>query len=72
LNSYFNLENYNEFRRTGYPVLPQNPASQDPAAVSQTLPLRIPYPLSELNTNPANLALQGNIDIFTSKIFWAQ
>ena len=72
LNSYFNLEAYNEFRRTGYPVLPQNPASQDPAAVSQTLPLRIPYPLSELNTNPANLALQGNIDIFTSKIFWAK
>jgi hypothetical protein len=72
LNSLFNLEAYNEFRRTGYPVLPQNPASQDPAAVSQTLPTRIPYPLSELNTNPTNLALQGNINVFTSKIFWAK
>jgi hypothetical protein len=72
LNSLFNIEAYNEFRRTGYPVLPQNPASQDPAAVSQTLPTRYPYPLSELNTNPANLAKQGNISPFTSKIFWAK
>ncbi|HZY40139.1 MAG TPA: SusD/RagB family nutrient-binding outer membrane lipoprotein [Mucilaginibacter sp.] len=72
LNSLFNLEAYNEFRRTGYPVLPQNPASQDPAAVSQTLPLRIPYPLSELNTNTVNLNAQGNINIFTDKIFWAK
>jgi hypothetical protein len=72
LNGYFCFEAYNEFRRTGYPVLPQNPASQDPAAVSQTLPTRIPYPLTELNTNPTNLALQGTINIFTSKIFWAK
>jgi len=72
LNSLFNLEGYNEFRRTGYPVLPQNPASQDPAAVSQTLPTRIPYPLSELNTNSTNLTSQGNINVFTSKIFWAK
>jgi Starch-binding associating with outer membrane len=72
LNGYFCFEGYNEFRRTGYPVLPQNPASQDPAAVSQTLPTRIPYPLSELNTNQPNLALQGTINIFTSKIFWAK
>ncbi len=72
LNGYFCFEGYNEFRRTGYPVLPQNPASQDPAAVSQTLPTRIPYPLTELNTNPTNLALQGTINIFTSKIFWAK
>ncbi len=72
LNGLFNFEGYNEFRRTGYPVLPQNPASQDPAAVSQTLPARIPYPLSELNTNQPNLALQGDINVFTSKIFWAK
>ena len=72
LNSLFNLEAYNEFRRTGFPVLPQNPASQDPAAVSQTLPTRIPYPLSELNTNTNNLNAQGTINIFTDKIFWAK
>jgi hypothetical protein len=72
LDGYFNLEAYNEFRRTGYPVLPQNPASQDPGALSPTLPTRIPYPLTELNTNPANLAREGSINIFTSKIFWAQ
>jgi Starch-binding associating with outer membrane len=72
LNSLFNLEAYNEFRRTGYPVLPQNPASQDPAAVSPTLPTRIPYPISELNTNEPNLDAQGDINPFTSKIFWAK
>jgi hypothetical protein len=72
LNSFFNLEAYSEFRRTGYPILPQNPASQDPAAVSQTLPVRIPYPQSELNTNTVNLSAQGNINIFTDKIFWAK
>jgi hypothetical protein len=72
LNSLFNLEAYNEFRRTGYPALPQNPASQDPAAVSQTLPTRIPYPYSELQTNDNNLLLQGTINVFTTKIFWAK
>ena len=72
LNGFFNLEGYNEWRRTGYPALPQNPASADPAAVSKTLPVRIPYPLSELNTNQPSLNAQGTINIFTSKIFWAK
>lgn len=70
LNGYFNFEAYCEFLRTGYPALPQNPASADPAAISQTLPVRLPYPQEELNTNPNNFAKQGNINVFTSKIFW--
>jgi len=71
LNGYFNLQAYNDYRRTGYPVLP-NPASADPGALSTTIPTRIPYPYSEVTTNNVVLAKQGNIDIFTSKIFWAQ
>lgn len=70
LNGFFNNEAYAEFRRTGYPVLPENPASADGAAASQTLPVRLPYPASELTNNGVNLAAEGNIDPFTSKIFW--
>jgi hypothetical protein len=71
LNGYFNLEAYNEWRRTGYPTLPQNPASADVGALSPTLPTRIPYPYSEFSTNATNLAKQGTISPFTSLIFWA-
>ncbi|HTD40911.1 MAG TPA: SusD/RagB family nutrient-binding outer membrane lipoprotein [Mucilaginibacter sp.] len=69
LNSYFNFEAWNEYRRTGFPALP---SSIDPSAISTTLPTRIFYPLSELNTNPTNLAKEGTIDKFNSKIFWAK
>ncbi|MBS1524138.1 MAG: SusD/RagB family nutrient-binding outer membrane lipoprotein, partial [Bacteroidetes bacterium] len=69
LNGYFNFEGYNEYRRTGYPNLP---SSIDPAAISPTLPTRLPYPLEELTTNQANLAKEGTINVFTSKIFWAK
>ncbi len=65
----FNLEAYNEYRRTGIPALP---SSVDPAAISSTLPTRILYPTSELSTNSANLGAEGTISQFTSKIFWAQ
>jgi hypothetical protein len=69
LNGYFNFEGYNEYRRTGFPDLP---SSLDPAAISQTLPTRIPYPQTELSTNQVNLAKEGTINYFTSKIFWAK
>jgi hypothetical protein len=69
LNGYFNLEAYNEYRRTGYPV---HPSSIDPAAISPTFPTRIYYPISELTNNTANLAKEGTINAFTSKIFFAK
>lgn len=69
LNGNFNEEAYSEYRRTGYPVLK---SSIDPAAISPTLPTRIPYPETELTTNAGNLAKEGAINYFTSKIFWAQ
>ncbi|MGZ3833629.1 MAG: SusD/RagB family nutrient-binding outer membrane lipoprotein, partial [Mucilaginibacter sp.] len=68
LYGYGDLEAYNEYRRTAFPVLP---SSIDPAAISATLPSRVFYPLSELTTNSANLAKEGTINPFTSKIFWA-
>jgi len=69
LNGLFNLEAYNEYRRTGYPALPE---SIDPSAISATLPTRIFYPLSELASNSTQLAKVGTINPFTSKIFWAK
>jgi hypothetical protein len=71
LNGYFNNEAWNEYRRTGFPV---HPSTIDPASVSTTgtYPTRVLYPLSELNTNATNLAKEGTIDPFTSKIFWAK
>jgi hypothetical protein len=69
LNSYFNFEAWNEYRRTGIPALP---SSIDPAAISPTLPTRLPYPLTELETNPGNLAKEGTINPFKDKIFWAK
>jgi hypothetical protein len=70
LNGLFNNEAYTEFKRTGYPALPQNPASADPNALSGTLPTRLPYPSSELTNNGAVLAKQGTINPLTDKVFW--
>jgi hypothetical protein len=67
LTANFAFEGWNEFRRTGYPAVP---ASIDPAKVNPTTPYRVLYPLSELTTNQANLAKEGTIDPFNSKIFW--
>lgn len=69
LNGLFNLEAYNDYRRTGIPALP---SSIDPSAIATTLPKRVLYPTSELSTNTANLAKQGTINPITSKIFWAK
>lgn len=69
LNGYNNLEAYNEYRRTGFPILP---SSIDPTAINPTLPTRILYPITELTSNAANLAKEGTINPFTSKIFWAK
>ena len=69
LNGFFDFEGYNEYRRTGFPLLP---SSIDAAAISPTLPTRIPYPQSELSTNAGNLSKEGTLNYFSSKIFWAK
>ena len=70
LNGYGNFEAYNEYRRTGYPI--DVPRSVAPGASGTTLPSRIFYPSSEYEQNGANVAKEGTIDRFTSKIFWAK
>lgn len=60
------LEAWNEYRRTGYPVIPASKESIKPGQ----LPSRLFYPQTEESYNAANLGKQGKIDQFTSKIFW--
>ncbi len=44
--------------------------SANPSRISNTLPVRLLYPQTEYTTNPENVQAEGNIDQFTSKIFW--
>ena len=69
LTGHASLEAYMEYQRTKFPVLP-DPISIDPGAVSTFPPIRQYYPLSELTSNGPNLAKEGTINIFTTKIFW--
>jgi hypothetical protein len=70
LNGYANLEAFNEYRRTGFPV--GVPRSIDSKAAGTVIPTRIFYPTSEYQQNADNVGKEGTIDIFTSKIFWAK
>lgn len=64
LTNFSGLEAWTEFRRTNLPVTPQA------ATVTNTnRPLRLFYPASESGSN-ANVAAQGTIDVFTTKLFW--
>jgi hypothetical protein len=69
LNPFGALEAFNEYRRTGYPAVP---VSIYPGVTQTTQPTRIYYPFIEYATNAANVAAQGTINPFTSKIFWAK
>lgn len=70
LTGYNSLEAYNEQRRTGFPS--DLPLSKAAGVLGSTLPSRIFYPSSEYQQNAANVAKEGTIDRFTSKIFWAK
>ena len=70
LNLYGAAEAFHEYQRTGYPdniALSIYPAANAPNQVR-----RILYPTVEYSTNASNVAAQGTIDIFNSKIFWAK
>jgi hypothetical protein len=76
LNFVHSHEGWNEYRRTGYPVVSGTGATSTFAStVSQStradrLPSRILYPATEIAYNGANVP-QG-INTFTSLIFWAK
>lgn len=58
---FLTMEPYNDFRRTGYPVLIANQNSQ-----SKTIPVRLPTPSDERQYNP-NATVVSNL---TSNIWW--
>lgn len=76
LNSIANDENYNEFRRTGYPAIVNGSldplltfaSRQSVSTHPDKLPTRVLYPQEEYNLNPANAP--GGINKFSSLIFW--
>ena len=57
-----------DYRRTGFPDFLHFTA--DPARLSDTPPVRLLYPQSEISTNNDNVLANGDISLFTSKIFW--
>ncbi|HEY9044564.1 MAG TPA: SusD/RagB family nutrient-binding outer membrane lipoprotein [Ohtaekwangia sp.] len=64
------LEAWSDLRRLGFDIIPEGYITVNPSTVSQTIPIRLLYPQNEYTTNAANANAQGDINQFTSKIFW--
>ena len=62
------LESWADQRRLYF--LPPGFISNDDNRVSNTLPVRLPYPQSEYTTNSENVLKEGSINPLTSKLFW--
>ncbi len=69
LNGISNVESWNDWRRTGFPVIKK---SLSPTSTESHPPYRYYYPLEEPNNNSVAWKNAGGdtIDPFTSKIFW--
>ena len=62
------FEAWSDYRRLGLPAT--IPISVDPSTTVKQIPNRLLYPTSEYSTNASNVAAQGTVSQFTSKIFW--
>lgn len=67
LNSISSLEAWSDYRRLGFPAIP-NSLQARPAATSR--PLRLMYPESEIQTNNAEVTRQGDDAVTTGFIWW--
>ncbi|MFT3705211.1 MAG: SusD/RagB family nutrient-binding outer membrane lipoprotein [Agriterribacter sp.] len=68
LNGIDAKEVWTDYRRNGaYPAIP---LSAHPDRTATVLPIRLPYPENEYKVNSTNVNAQGEINIFTSKIWW--
>lgn len=67
------MESYFDYRRTGYPGLPINPATNQ-NEIADKMPVRYMYPLKELNFNKENceaaIARQFGGDDDVNKLMW--
>lgn len=65
----YGIDVYTDYRRTGYPAVPFADTDNDPQTVQTgAFPVRLPYRLNDLLTNPN--APQEQPNITTEKIFW--
>ncbi|UFH52781.1 SusD/RagB family nutrient-binding outer membrane lipoprotein [Spirosoma sp. KNUC1025] len=62
------FEAWSDYRRLGFPTT--IPISLDPSTTVRQIPSRLLYPTSEYSNNATNVAAQGTISQFTSKVFW--
>ncbi|NII29435.1 SusD/RagB family nutrient-binding outer membrane lipoprotein [Pseudoflavitalea sp. X16] len=67
LANFNGMEAWAEFRRNDFPAVP---LSVNGGRTVNTRPVRLHYPLDEVNTNKTNVDAQGKIDVFTSRLFW--
>jgi Starch-binding associating with outer membrane len=65
LVGYGGFEAWCDSRRTGFPAAPLSLK-----AIKSNPPLRLFYPSQELQTNAANVAAQGEIDVWSTGVFW--
>lgn len=68
LNGIAPIEIWTDYRRTGIPSFTH--FSEDAAKQNATPPVRLLYPQREIDYNNDNVVAVGNINAFTSKIFW--
>ena len=68
LNGLSPMPIWTDYRRTGFPDFLH--WSQDANRKNDTPPVRLYYPQTEISTNNDNVLAQGDINLFTSKIFW--
>jgi Starch-binding associating with outer membrane len=68
MNAYDPLESYSDWRRLNIP--PDLPVSVYPGTTASHIPYRLLYPSSEYHYNAANVGIEGNINQFTSTVFW--
>ena len=66
LNGIDILAAYNDYRRTGFPTI----ALSTDANSKGRVPVRLFYPQRESLLNTANVESQGNLDVFTTTVFW--
>lgn len=62
LGSYGQIESYNDYRRTGYPMLTPNPQG-----ITSVIPKRLPIPQNERVNNP-----NATSPAITTPVWWAQ
>jgi hypothetical protein len=63
------VESWSDLRRLNM-IPDKDYISVNPGRLSNSLPVRLLYPQSEYTSNGSNVRAQGNINQFTSKIFW--